>query len=118
MEYRGETKDGHIMHGKGTLILRDGKTSFTDEWVNGVCKNRSYLISMNVIKEVLRKSQDKKQKSEKLNREINKDRIIEEGIIYAKKNNESYQWFVWLMKSRQKKRIVYARDPPDFLASI
>ena len=37
MEYRGDIKDDHIMHGEGCLVLEDGKTEFTGVWVNGVC---------------------------------------------------------------------------------
>ena len=38
LEYRGDLKDGHIMNGHGTLTLKDGKTTYHGEWVNGVSK--------------------------------------------------------------------------------
>ena len=33
-EYRGETKDGNIMHGLGTLTLLEGMYSYTGEWAD------------------------------------------------------------------------------------
>ena len=37
MEYRGEIKDDRKPHGEGTLILKDGVTSFSGKWVDGTC---------------------------------------------------------------------------------
>ena len=34
LEYRGNVKDNNVMHGRGTLTLKGGKT-YTGNWVNG-----------------------------------------------------------------------------------
>ena len=38
LEYRGDIKDGRIMHGQGTLMLRDDKTTFKGVWADNVSK--------------------------------------------------------------------------------
>ena len=38
-EYYGYVMDDHIMHGHGTLKLKNGMGSFRGEWDNGVMKD-------------------------------------------------------------------------------
>ena len=38
LEYAGEVKEGCVMHGTGTLILKDGK-SYEGDWQDGVSQN-------------------------------------------------------------------------------
>ena len=47
MEYRGEVKDDHIMHGQGSLVLEDGKTEYTGVWADGICE--AYEIELRGI---------------------------------------------------------------------
>ena len=37
LEYRGGLKNGNIMHGLGTLTLKQVGKTFTGEWVDGTC---------------------------------------------------------------------------------
>lgn len=46
LEYRGDVKDGCVMHGKGTLTLRSNHhLTYTGEWHDGVSANHSTEIS-------------------------------------------------------------------------
>ena len=42
-EYHGAVKNGHVMHGQGTLTLKNGKC-FTGEWVSGT--NATYATDI------------------------------------------------------------------------
>ena len=43
VEYRGQLKDRHIMHGQGTLTLRDGST-LSGEWNDGNCHQHDHAL--------------------------------------------------------------------------
>ena len=44
LEYRGDLRDKNIPHGLGTLTLKDGKTMYTGDWIDGKRKESTIVL--------------------------------------------------------------------------
>ena len=89
LEYRGEVKANHVMHGTGTLTLKGSNIIYSGNWVDGRSSEHGIVLSgitQGYLKALKNAEETMQKKSEE-----NKDRIKAEHLWF-KRDEEPEAW--------------------------
>ena len=111
LEYRGELKEGHIMHGLGTLTLRCNMT-YTGNWENG--ESKEYKLELLGIEQGQIFKEEARLAKLKAETQSNKTASEVEAFSF-KRENSPEEWLQSLKVAEINIRAQEAKNPPEIL---